>query len=56
MPGTLAAMTSLMRDDGFRGVFAAAAASTVGTQISFVAVPLLAITVLGATPAEVGAR
>jgi MFS family permease len=39
----------------FRRLFAAAAASTVGTQISFVAVPLLAITVLGATPAEVGA-
>jgi hypothetical protein len=39
----------------FRRLFAAAAASTVGTQVSFVAVPLLAIAVLGAGPAEVGA-
>jgi MFS family permease len=45
---------SLFRDQTFRSMFVAAAVSTVGTQISFVAIPLVAVTVLNATPAEVG--
>jgi MFS family permease len=45
---------SLFTNQGFRSVFAAAAVSTVGTQISFLAIPLLAVIVLNATPAQVG--
>jgi MFS family permease len=45
----------LFANQGFRRVFAAAAASTVGTQVSFLAVPLLAVTVLNASPGQVGA-
>jgi len=45
---------SLLRSQGFRSVFTAAAVSTVGTQISFLAVPLLAVTALDATPAQLG--
>src|SRR6266511_4615853 len=37
---------SLFRSQGFRSVFRAAAISTLGTQISFLAVPLLAVTAL----------
>jgi Transmembrane secretion effector len=39
---------------GFRSIFAAAAVSTIGTQISFLAAPLLTATDLNATPAQVG--
>ncbi|BAJ28710.1 MULTISPECIES: MFS transporter [Kitasatospora] len=39
----------------FRQVFAASAASTLGTQISYLAVPLLAVTVLDASPGQVSA-
>jgi MFS family permease len=46
---------SLLRSQGFRSVFAAAAVSTLGTQISFLAVPLLAVTALNATPAQLRA-
>lgn len=53
-PAPEPAHSSLFRDDGFRSLFSAAAASTVGTQVSFVAVPLVAVTVLGATPGQVG--
>jgi MFS family permease len=45
---------SLFRDQAFRNMFVAAAVSTVGTQVSFVAIPLVAVMVLNATPAEVG--
>ena len=45
---------SLLRIQAFRRVFTAAAASTVGTQVSFLAIPLLAVTLLDATPAQVG--
>src|SRR6266508_801372 len=45
---------SLFRSQGFRSVFRAAAISTLGTQISFLAVPLLAVTALNATPAQLG--
>jgi predicted MFS family arabinose efflux permease len=46
---------SLLRSQGFRSVFTAAAVSTLGTQISFLAVPLLAVSALNATPAQLGA-
>lgn len=45
---------SLLRNQAFRNVFAAAAVSTWGTQISFVAVPLVAVLALNATPNQVG--
>lgn len=45
---------SLLRDRTFRLIFGAAAVSTVGTHISFVAVPLVAVTSLNAGPGEVG--
>lgn len=45
---------SLFADEGFRLLFAAAAISRVGTQISFVAIPLVAVIALHASPAEVG--
>jgi predicted MFS family arabinose efflux permease len=45
---------SLFTSQSFRNVFAAAAVSTIGTQISFLAVPLLAVIVLNATPAQLG--
>jgi MFS family permease len=44
----------LFTNQGFRNVFVAASFSTVGTQVSFLAVPLLAVIVLNATPAQVG--
>jgi hypothetical protein len=46
--------SSLFTSQGFRSVFTAAAASTLGTQISFLAIPLLAVLVLNATPAQLG--
>lgn len=39
----------------FRRLFAAAAVSQLGTQVGYVALPLLAVVALRATPAEVGA-
>ncbi len=45
---------SILSEQGFRNLFLAAAVSTTGTQISFLAVPLLAVTVLSATPLQVG--
>jgi MFS family permease len=45
---------SLFANQGFRNVFLAAAVSTVGTQVGFLAIPLLAVAVLNATPAQVG--
>ncbi|MCX5398290.1 MFS transporter [Streptomyces sp. NBC_00102] len=46
---------SVFRIRDFRYVFAASAVSTLGTQISYLAIPLLAVTVLDATPGQVGA-
>jgi len=44
----------LFDNQAFRLLFIAAAVSKVGTQISFVALPLLAVIVLHASPAELG--
>ncbi|MGN9836788.1 MFS transporter [Nonomuraea sp. H19] len=44
----------LLRFRGFRNLFIAGAVSQLGSQISYVALPLLAVTALGAGPAEVG--
>jgi MFS family permease len=46
---------SLFREQAFRRLFTANAMSTVGTQVSFVAVPLVAVMMLNATPGQVGA-
>ncbi|MCJ0868792.1 MFS transporter [Streptomyces sp. AP-93] len=46
---------SVFRLKPFRYVFAASAVSVLGTQISYLAVPLLAVTVLDASPGQVGA-
>ncbi|MEE6261651.1 MFS transporter [Plantactinospora sonchi] len=53
-PATATPPGPLLRDAGFRRLFSAAAASTVGTQVSFVAVPLVAVIALDATPGQVG--
>lgn len=45
---------SIFRNREFRFVFTAAAASKLGIQVSLLAVPLLAVVVLNATPGEVG--
>lgn len=44
----------LRRHADFRRVFAASAAGKLGTQVSFLAVPLVAVSVLSATPGQVG--
>jgi MFS family permease len=44
----------LRRDQGFRMLFAAAIASKTGTQIGYVALPLVAIDTLDASPGQVG--
>ena len=44
----------LLRQPGFRGLWLAQTVSQVGTQITFLAMPLVAILALGATPLEVG--
>ncbi|NRQ35372.1 MFS transporter [Nonomuraea sp. NN258] len=44
----------LLRDRGFRNLFLATAVSQLGSQIGYVALPLLAVTALGAGAAEVG--
>ncbi|MFC5826717.1 MFS transporter [Nonomuraea insulae] len=44
----------LLRLRAFRNLFVAAAVSQLGSQISYVALPLLAVTVLGAGAGEVG--
>jgi predicted MFS family arabinose efflux permease len=45
---------SLFRDQSFRLLFAAAAVSMLGTQISLLALPLVAVIALNASPVEVG--
>ncbi|WP_235994122.1 MFS transporter [Nonomuraea montanisoli] len=44
----------LLRQRGFRNLYTAGAVSGLGSQISQVALPLLAVTALGAGPGEVG--
>lgn len=44
----------LLRSRGFRNLFVAGAVSQLGSQISYVALPLLAVTALGAGAGEVG--
>ncbi|MFF4620331.1 MFS transporter [Nonomuraea jabiensis] len=44
----------LLRMRGFRNLFVARAVSELGSQVSYVALPLLAVTVLGAGAGEVG--
>ncbi|WP_084963642.1 MFS transporter [Thermoactinospora rubra] len=46
--------TPLLRDADFRNFYAASAVSQFGSQITYVALPLLAVTTLHAGPAEVG--
>ncbi|MCP2345916.1 MFS transporter [Nonomuraea roseoviolacea] len=48
------AETALLRQRGFRNLYTAGAVSGLGSQISQVALPLLAVTALGAGPGEVG--
>ncbi|NUW40990.1 MFS transporter [Nonomuraea rhodomycinica] len=48
------AETPLLRQRGFRNLYTAGAVSGLGSQISQVALPLLAVTALGAGPGEVG--
>jgi MFS family permease len=48
------APTSLWRNQGFRRLFAAATASNMGSEITFVAMPLVSVIVLNATATEVG--
>lgn len=51
---TAAAETPLLRDPSFRNLFVASAVSQFGTQVGYVAMPLLAVTALDAGPGEVG--
>ncbi|MER6943369.1 MFS transporter [Nonomuraea sp. NPDC000554] len=44
----------LLRQPGFRNLYLAGAISQLGSQIGYVALPLLAVTTLGAGPGEVG--
>ncbi|MDH2425001.1 MFS transporter [Sphaerisporangium sp. TRM90804] len=46
--------TPLLRGQDFRALYLAAAVSQFGSQVSVVALPLLAVTALGAGPGEVG--
>lgn len=46
---------SLLRENGFRRLFTANAVSALGNQVSFVAVPLVAVIALNASPGQVGA-
>lgn len=46
--------TTMLRDQDFRNLYLSSAVSAFGSQISYVALPLLAVTVLHAGPGEVG--
>lgn len=46
---------SLWRTPAFRSLFGASVLSQIGTNVSYVAVPLLAVTELHASPAQIGA-
>lgn len=52
--GRDAAAGSLLRDHDFRMLFAGAVVSKVGTHIGYIALPLVAIEVLDASPGQVG--
>src|SRR4051794_36676084 len=51
---TTAAPASLWRHRDFRHLWAAETVSQIGTQITLVALPVLAVTILHATPLEMG--
>jgi MFS family permease len=51
---SLLAWAALGREPGFRGLWIAQSISQVGSQITWIAMPLVAIGVLDATPLEVG--
>ncbi|MBE1589324.1 MFS transporter [Nonomuraea angiospora] len=54
MSTTVMDQPPLLRMRGFRNLFVARAVSELGSQVSYVALPLLAVTVLGAGAGEVG--
>ncbi|QYC42340.1 enterobactin exporter EntS [Nonomuraea coxensis DSM 45129] len=51
---TTAAQPPLLRDPSFRNLYLASAVSQFGTQVGYVAMPLLAVLALDAGPGEVG--
>jgi hypothetical protein len=51
---TIAAPPGLWRSHDFRQLWAAETVSQVGTQITLLALPVLAVAVLDATPLEMG--
>ncbi|MEU7852356.1 MFS transporter [Nonomuraea sp. NPDC049141] len=51
---TAVAETPLLREPSFRNLYLASAVSQFGTQVGYVAMPLLAVTALNAGPGEVG--
>lgn len=51
---TAVAETPLLREPSFRYLYLASAVSQFGTQVGYVAMPLLAVTALNAGPGEVG--
>lgn len=54
VPRTASAEPSIFRVGDFRWLFAAAAVSKLGTRISYVALPLVAVVTLHASPGQVG--
>ena len=50
-----AARTNVLRDGGFRRLFVGSAMSLIGSRVTVVALPLVAITLLNASAVEVGA-
>src|SRR5690349_285076 len=45
---------SLLRDQAFRRLFTAAGASKLGSSVGYLAIPLVAVSALDASPAQVG--
>jgi len=52
--GAVSAWAGLLHEPGFRGLWLAQSVSQLGTQVTLLAMPLVAILTLGATPLEVG--
>src|SRR5262245_36759440 len=50
----IVAWAGLLREPGFRGLWLSQSISQLGTQVTLLAMPLVAILTLGATPLEVG--
>ena len=50
----ISAWAGLLHEPGFRGLWLAQSISQLGTQVTLLAMPLVAILTLGATPLEVG--